>query len=223
VAGSLAWPVQGRRRSTALAAFAMITANGGITSATAETTIAAVTEYRSSTAQERTNNPMQTVMSTRYRRLSRRDGCGPGGCGPGGRGAADPSRSPPLSVASPSPSRKHLRAWRFPIAGLSNTDEHAYAARALSPSGRRCFTSLTGLACIKAIFDSSQRPIIVVDSGLVEEKVDHSAPNQPRSPNPPLSFSASTYHGPLPHHGTHRPHPHGREPQRLGQYLTHCD
>jgi hypothetical protein len=81
----------------------MITANGGITSATAETTIAAATEYRSSTAQERTNNPMQTVMSTRYRRLSRRDGCGPGSCGPDGCGAADPSRSPPLSVASSSP------------------------------------------------------------------------------------------------------------------------
>jgi hypothetical protein len=57
--------VQGRRRSTALAAFAMITANGGITSATAETAIAAVSEYRSRTAQEMTNIPMQIVMSTR--------------------------------------------------------------------------------------------------------------------------------------------------------------
>src|SRR5580700_4125459 len=67
----------GRRRSVALATFAMITANGGITSAMADRTIAAVVEYRSTTAQDRTNNPMQTVMSARYRRLSRRDGCGP--------------------------------------------------------------------------------------------------------------------------------------------------
>jgi len=108
-------PVQGRRRSTALAAFAMITANGGIASATAETTIAAVTEYRSRTAQETTNNPMHTAMSTRYRRLSRREGCGPGrsgsdgcdpdgsgscGCGPDGSGLADPSRSCPSPAAS---------------------------------------------------------------------------------------------------------------------------
>src|ERR1700730_10748640 len=71
----------GRRRSVALATFAMITANGGITSATADMAIAAVIEYRSTTAQDRTNNPMQTVMSTRYRRLSRRDGCGPASSG----------------------------------------------------------------------------------------------------------------------------------------------
>jgi hypothetical protein len=56
---------QGRRRSEALATFAMITANGGITSATAETAMAAVCEYRSRTAQEMTNRPMQIVMSTR--------------------------------------------------------------------------------------------------------------------------------------------------------------
>jgi hypothetical protein len=55
----------GRRRSVALATFAMITANGGITSATAEMAIAAVVEYRSTTAQDRTNNPMQTDMRTR--------------------------------------------------------------------------------------------------------------------------------------------------------------
>jgi len=55
----------GRRRSVALATFAMITANGGITSAAAEMAIAAVIEYLSTTAQDRTNNPMQTVMSTR--------------------------------------------------------------------------------------------------------------------------------------------------------------
>jgi hypothetical protein len=53
----------GRRRSVALATFAMITANGGITSATADMAIAAVVEYRSTTAQDRTNNPMQTDMS----------------------------------------------------------------------------------------------------------------------------------------------------------------
>src|SRR5580704_7624428 len=71
----------GRRRSVALATFAMITANGGITSATTDMAIAAVVEYRSTTAQDRTNNPMQTDMSTRYRRLSRRDGCGPASSG----------------------------------------------------------------------------------------------------------------------------------------------
>jgi hypothetical protein len=146
-------PVQGRRRSTALAAFAMITANGGITSATAETTIAAVTEYRSSTAQDRTNNPMQTVMSTRYRRLSRRDGCGPDGCGPAG-----PSRSPPLSVASSSLLPEAPTRLAVPDCWLVETPtEHAHAARALSPSGCRWFTSLTGLAYIKAIFNSGQR------------------------------------------------------------------
>src|ERR1700730_1140299 len=63
----------GRRRSVALATLAMITANGGITRATADMAIAAVLEYRATTAQDRT----KTAMSTRYRRLSRRDGCGP--------------------------------------------------------------------------------------------------------------------------------------------------
>jgi hypothetical protein len=63
--GRLPGVAHGRRRSVALATFAMITANGGITSATADTMIAAVVEYRSRTAQDRTNKPMQTVMSTR--------------------------------------------------------------------------------------------------------------------------------------------------------------
>jgi hypothetical protein len=58
-------PRNGRRRSVALRAFAMIAANGGIASATTETMTAAVTEYRSRTAQEMTNKPMQTVMSTK--------------------------------------------------------------------------------------------------------------------------------------------------------------
>jgi len=57
----------------------MITANGGIASATAETMMAASVEYRSSTAQDRTNMPMQRVMSAKYQRLSARDGCGPAG------------------------------------------------------------------------------------------------------------------------------------------------
>ena len=63
----------------ALATFATITANGGITSATAETMTAASVEYRSSTAQDKTNMPMQRVMSAKYQRLSARDGCGPAG------------------------------------------------------------------------------------------------------------------------------------------------
>ena len=63
----------------ALATFAMITANGGIASATIETMMAASVENRSSTAQDRTNMPMQRVMSAKYQRLSPRDGCGPAG------------------------------------------------------------------------------------------------------------------------------------------------
>jgi len=63
----------------ALATLAMITANGGITSATAETMTAASVEYRSITAQDKTNRPMQVAMSAKYQRLSRRDGCGPAG------------------------------------------------------------------------------------------------------------------------------------------------
>jgi hypothetical protein len=55
----------GRLRSVALLAFAIITANGGIASATTETMTAAVTEYRSRTAQEMTNKPMQIVMRTK--------------------------------------------------------------------------------------------------------------------------------------------------------------
>ena len=54
---------QGRRRSVALATFAMIAANGGITSATTDMMTAATTEYRSTTAQETTNKPMQIVIS----------------------------------------------------------------------------------------------------------------------------------------------------------------
>jgi uncharacterized short protein YbdD (DUF466 family) len=49
----------------ALAALAMIAANGGITRATAEMMIAAVSEYRSTTTHERTSKPMQTPMSTK--------------------------------------------------------------------------------------------------------------------------------------------------------------
>ena len=52
-------------RSTALATFAMITANGGITSATADTTMAAVLENRSRTAQDSTNMLMHRVMRAR--------------------------------------------------------------------------------------------------------------------------------------------------------------
>src|SRR5271166_2364433 len=40
---------------------------------------AASVENRSSTAQDRTNMPMQRVMSAKYQRLSPRDGCGPAG------------------------------------------------------------------------------------------------------------------------------------------------
>ncbi len=63
----------------ALATFATITANGGITSATAETITAASVEYRSITAQASTNKLMQVAMSAKYQRLSARDGCGPAG------------------------------------------------------------------------------------------------------------------------------------------------
>ncbi len=63
----------------ALATFATITANGGITSATAETITAASAENRSITAQASTNKPMQVAMSPKYQRLSARDGCGPAG------------------------------------------------------------------------------------------------------------------------------------------------
>src|SRR5580693_8938747 len=92
---------QGRRRSEALAAFAMITANGGITSATAEIAMAAVCEYRSTTAHEMTNRPMQIVMSIRYRRLSRRDGCGPiGPAAPPGRPASPERPASPGRPAS---------------------------------------------------------------------------------------------------------------------------
>ena len=63
----------------ALATFATITANGGITSATTETMTAASVENRSSTAQDKTNRPMQRVMSAKYQRLSAREGCGPAG------------------------------------------------------------------------------------------------------------------------------------------------
>ena len=62
----------------ALATFATITANGGISRATAETITAASVEYRSITAQESTNKPMQVAISAKYQRLSARDGCGPG-------------------------------------------------------------------------------------------------------------------------------------------------
>ena len=78
----------------ALATFATITANGGITSATAETMTAASVENRSSTAQDKTNMPMQRVMRAKYQRLSAREGCGPAG----------PSGSislPAMSVAVP--------------------------------------------------------------------------------------------------------------------------
>ena len=55
----------GRRRSTALATFAMITASGGITTATDAMTMAAILEYRSTTAQDSTNKPMQIVIRAR--------------------------------------------------------------------------------------------------------------------------------------------------------------
>jgi ATP-dependent DNA helicase UvrD/PcrA len=66
----------------ALATFATITANGGIARATTETITDASTEYRSMTAQESTNKPMQAAISPKYQRLSARDGCGPGSLSP---------------------------------------------------------------------------------------------------------------------------------------------
>jgi hypothetical protein len=51
----------------------MIAANGGITSATIDTMTAAAVEYRSSTAQDKMNSPMQIAMRMKYMRLSPRD------------------------------------------------------------------------------------------------------------------------------------------------------
>jgi ATP-dependent DNA helicase UvrD/PcrA len=62
----------------ALATLATITANGGMATATAATMMAASEEYRSITAQDSTNRPMQAAMSPKYQRLSVRVGCGPG-------------------------------------------------------------------------------------------------------------------------------------------------
>lgn len=49
-----------RRRSVALVAFAMIEANGGITSATSDMMTAPMVVYLSTTAQAMTNRPMHT-------------------------------------------------------------------------------------------------------------------------------------------------------------------
>jgi hypothetical protein len=43
----------------------MITASGGITTATDAMTMAAILEYRSTTAQDNTNKPMQIVIRAR--------------------------------------------------------------------------------------------------------------------------------------------------------------
>ena len=48
-------------------------------SATVETMMAASVENRSITAQDKTNMPMQRVMSAKYQRLSAREGRGPAG------------------------------------------------------------------------------------------------------------------------------------------------
>src|SRR5262249_39997263 len=72
------WRRYRRRRSEALATLATITAKGGIATATAATTIAASEEYRSITAQDSTNRPMQVAISPKYQRRSVRVGCGPG-------------------------------------------------------------------------------------------------------------------------------------------------
>lgn len=54
-----------RRRSVALNAFATIAANGGMMSATIVMMTAAVVEYRSTTAQDSTNKPIQIAISTK--------------------------------------------------------------------------------------------------------------------------------------------------------------
>ena len=103
----------------ALATFATITANGGITSATTETMTAASVENRSSTAQDKTNMPMQRVMSAKYQRLSPREGCGP--AGPFGSmslpamGTAMPGRQ------SPETRRRPGRVWAGAAYGLAGT------------------------------------------------------------------------------------------------------
>ena len=96
----------------ALATFATITANGGITSATAETMTAASVENRSITAQDKTNMPMQRDMSAKYQRLSAREGCGP--AGPFGS-----MSSPAMSVAVPARQLRQTRRAGWVRAGAA--------------------------------------------------------------------------------------------------------
>ena len=96
----------------ALATFATITANGGITSATAETMTAASVENRSITAQDKTNMPMQRDMSAKYQRLSAREGCGP--AGPFGS-----MSSPAMSVAVPARQLRQTRRTGWVQAGAA--------------------------------------------------------------------------------------------------------
>ena len=96
----------------ALATFATITAKGGMTSATAETMMAASVENRSITAQDKTNMPMQRVMSAKYQRLSAREGCGP--AGPFGS-----TSLPAMSVAVPARQLSQTRPTRWVWAGAA--------------------------------------------------------------------------------------------------------
>ena len=90
----------------------MIAANGGMASATTETTTAAVAEYRSRTAQDKTNRPMQIVMSTKYSRRSDRDG----GCPADPSGSRPPSKRPP-----PLPGQMLLRTRPCPSPAGQNS------------------------------------------------------------------------------------------------------
>lgn len=58
-----------RRRLASSPALAMITATGGIATATTDITTAAVTEYNRTTAQDRTNRARQSAIKTKYSRL----------------------------------------------------------------------------------------------------------------------------------------------------------
>jgi ATP-dependent DNA helicase UvrD/PcrA len=97
----------------ALATLATITAKGGITSATAETITAASPEYRSITAQDSTNRPMQVAISTKYQRLSARVGCGP--AGPSGSGSlpATSVRCPAGAASNAGAAYGYAAAGRF--------------------------------------------------------------------------------------------------------------
>ena len=83
-----------------------------------DTTTAAIVEYRSRTAQDRTKKPMQTVMSTKYRRRSKRT-------------AAAPPVRPVLSVAPGLPSATHGANPRGERSDNQETENNRYRRQIL--------------------------------------------------------------------------------------------